>query len=62
MGAEMADDAPVEKSLAVRICDYAHDGSHASLLGHRSGFCLTCAEIYLAVNKAMLNTDGGGDG
>lgn len=58
----MADDTPVEKSLIVRICDHAHRGPHASLLGHRDGFCLACAEIYVAYNEAMLDADGGTDG
>ena len=44
-----------EKTLPVRICDYAHEGPHADLCGHRDGFCLACAEIYLAVNRAFLD-------
>jgi hypothetical protein len=32
-----------------RVCDRAHASPHAAEVGHRSGFCLACAEIRVAL-------------
>lgn len=44
-------------SFAAKITQQAHDGPDASLFGHRDGFCVACAEIYAAFNRAVLGLD-----
>lgn len=31
----------------------AHESSNSALVGHTDGFCLACAEMYLALNVAL---------
>lgn len=47
----MADDAYVEVTpdWIAQACDRAHSSPRAAEVGHRSGFCLACAEIRAAV-------------
>jgi hypothetical protein len=47
---------PTDPAFPIRLCGLAHEAAMRAPnhLNHRDGFCLACAEIYVAYNKAVL--------